>query len=194
MLIPTQEQAAVLAAFPGAIRGAGTAVAVPSFEALRRAQDKVSAASLLADARLPQPEFAVVRGVDELLDQPLGLPVFIKAMIGTAMVQSVFADGELLAHHVNLRLAEGAGGGASRKQSARLPVIAEHLRRVGHLLGWHGALSLDCILTPSGPLYIDLNPRLDLRALIPPAIVTLGLMALPAAWRHFASGATRPTR
>jgi hypothetical protein len=316
VLIPTQEQAAVLAAFPGAIRGAGTAVAVPSFEALRRAQDKVSAAGLLADARLPQPEFVVVRGVDELLDQPLELPVFIKAMIGTAsigvrkattpdelitaahdfadrdlfadpvlvqrpadgplaMVQSVFADGELLAHHVNLRLAEGAGGGASRKQSARLPVIAEHLRRLGHLLGWHGALSLDCILTPSGPLYIDLNPRLvepmnaylsgvdlvgtlrdlavgappapvpagrpgvrshqtllallgaaarqgtrravgaelgravlhrdayrdsreeltppgdDPRALIPPAVVTFGLMARPAAWRHFASGATQ---
>ena len=76
------------------------------------------------------------------------------------MVQSVFADGELLAHHVNVRLAEGAGGGASRKQSARLPVIAEHLRQLGRLLGWHGALSLDCILTPSGPLYIDLNPRL----------------------------------
>ncbi len=33
------------------LRGAGTAVAVPSFEALRRAQDKVSAARLLADAR-----------------------------------------------------------------------------------------------------------------------------------------------
>ena len=32
VLIPTQEQAAVLAAFPGAIRGAGTAIAVPSFE------------------------------------------------------------------------------------------------------------------------------------------------------------------
>ena len=86
VLIPTQEQAAVLAAFPGAIRDAGTAIAVPSFEALRRAQDKVSAAALLAEAGLPQPEFVVVRGVDELLDQPLGLPVFIKAMIGTASV------------------------------------------------------------------------------------------------------------
>ncbi len=316
VLIPTQEQAAVLAAFPGAIRGAGTAIAVPSFEALRRAQDKVSAAHLLAEAGLPQPEFVVVRGVDELVDHPLGFPVFIKAAIGTAsvgvrraatreelltvahefaghglfadpvlvqrpedgplaMVQSVFAHGELLAHHVNLRLAEGPGGGASRKESARLPVIEAHLRRLGRLLEWHGALSLDCVLTRSGPSYIDVNPRLvepmnaylsgvdlvgtlrdlavgpppaplpagrpgvrshqtllgllgaaahhgtrravaaeleravlhritywdsreeltpprdDPRALIPPAIVTLGLMARPAAWRRFASGATQ---
>ena len=34
-------------------------------------------------------------------------------------------------------------------------------------------------------------PGDDLRALILPATVTLGLMARPAAWRHFASGATQ---
>jgi hypothetical protein len=28
------------------------------------------------------------------------------------------------------------------------------------MLGWHGALSLDAILTPAGPSYIDVNPRL----------------------------------
>jgi hypothetical protein len=187
----------------------------------------------------------------------------------------VFAEGELLAHHVNLRLAEGAGGGASRKESARLPVIEEQLRHLGRVLGWHGALSLDCILTADGPSYIDVNPRLvepmnaylsgvdlvgalretalghppapvaagrpgvrshqtllgllgaaardgtrravgaeltravlhrstywdsreeltpprgDPRALIPTAVVTLGLMARPAIWRRFASGATQ---
>ena len=201
VLIPTQEQAAVLSAFPGAIRGAGTALAVPPFPALRRAQDKVSAAGLLAQAGLPQPEFRVVRGPDELLDHADDLPVFVKAAIGTAsssvraassrdelvtvandltdagcfndpvlvqrrvdgplaMIQAVFADGELLAHHVNLRIREGAGGGASHKESARLPLIEEHLRRLGGPLAWHGALSLDCILTASGPAYIDLNPRL----------------------------------
>ena len=201
VLIPTQEQTAVLSAFPGAIRGAGTALAVPPFPALRRAQDKVSAARLLTEAGLPQPEFTIVRGPDELLDLVDRLPVFVKAAIGTAsssvraasarddlvmvandltdaqrfddpvlvqqrvdgplaMVQAVFADGELLAHHVNLRVCEGAGGGASHKESARLPVIEEHLRRLGGLLSWHGALSLDCILTASGPSYIDINPRL----------------------------------
>lgn len=316
VLIPTQEQVAVLSAFPGVIRQTGTALAVPSFAALRRTQDKVSAAKLLAEIGLPQPEFAVVRGPQALMDAAGSLPVFVKAAIGTAstavlsasthvelmraanalvdagsfnapvlvqrrvdgplaMVQAVFAHGDLLAHHVNLRVQEGAGGGASHKESARLPLIEEHIRRLGGVLGWHGALSLDCILTPDGPMYIDLNPRLvepmnaylsgidlvgtlrdvsvgdpprarapgrpgtrshqtllgllgaaartptrravagelanallhsglyagsreeltppagDPRAIIPPAIVALGLLVRPRAWQWFASGATQ---
>jgi hypothetical protein len=316
VLIPTQEQAAVLSAFPGAIRETGTALAVPPFAALRRAQDKVSAACLLAEAALPQPEFTVVRGPQQLLDAAELEPIFVKAAIGTAsvavrpattraelsavsdelvdagsfddpvlvqrrvdgplaMTQAVYAHGELLAHHVNVRVREGAGGGASHKESARLPVIEEHLRHLGRLLRWHGALSLDCILTADGPVYIDLNPRLvepmnaylsgvdlvatlrevslgrtpssvgagrsgtrthqallgllgtasrtptrravaaealrailhrgdywgsheeltptrdDPRAVIPPAIVTAGLLVYPASWRWFAASATR---
>ena len=34
------------------------------------------------------------------------------------------------------------------------------LARLGEELDWHGALSLDAILTPDGPSYIDVNPRL----------------------------------
>ncbi len=315
VLIPTQEQAAVLSAFPGAVRQTGTALAIPPFASLRRVQDKVSAAGVLTEAALPQPEFTIVRGPEQLLDAAGLGPVFVKAAIGTAssavhpamtpadlsvvaaqlvdaggfadpvlvqrrvdgplaMVQAVFAQGTLLAHHVNVRVREGAGGGASHKESARLPVIEEQLRHLGTLLRWHGALSLDCILTADGPVYIDVNPRLvepmnaylsgvdlvttlrdvslgwtpsplpagrsgtrshqmllgllgtasrtptrravateaasailhrgpywdsreeltpahgDVRALIPAAIVTAGLLARPAAWRWFAASAT----
>ncbi len=76
------------------------------------------------------------------------------------MAQAVFADGELVASHTCLRVAEGAGGGASRKRSVDLPAVREHLERLGRRLAWHGALSADAILTGDGPRYIDINPRL----------------------------------
>lgn len=76
------------------------------------------------------------------------------------MVQAVFDHGNLLAWHVNLREREGSSGGASAKRSIALPVVSNHLESLGGALAWHGALSLDAILTPDGPLYIDVNPRL----------------------------------
>ncbi len=76
------------------------------------------------------------------------------------MVQAVFAEGELVAWHANLRVREGSGGGACNKRSIHLPAVGEHLTRLGAGLGWHGALSMDAILGPEGPSYIDVNPRL----------------------------------
>jgi predicted ATP-grasp superfamily ATP-dependent carboligase len=76
------------------------------------------------------------------------------------MVQAVFDHGDLLAWHVNLREREGSSGGACAKRSIALPVIGNHLESLGGALQWHGALSLDAILTPDGPSYIDVNPRL----------------------------------
>lgn len=76
------------------------------------------------------------------------------------MVQSVFDQGRLVASHANLRVREGAGGGAASKESVELPEVREHLARLGTLLGWHGALSLDAILASDGVRYIDVNPRL----------------------------------
>ena len=77
-----------------------------------------------------------------------------------AMIQAVFADGSLVASHANLRVRQGASGGASHKLSLDLPVIREHLEILGGRLGWHGALSADAVLTDGGPRYIDINPRL----------------------------------
>ena len=76
------------------------------------------------------------------------------------MIQSVFAHGELLAFHACERVREGAGGGASHKLGLRLPGAREQIARLGTVLGWHGALSADIILTPQGPQLIDINPRL----------------------------------
>ena len=77
-----------------------------------------------------------------------------------AMVQAIADNGRLIAHHANLRVQEGVGGGASIKESITLPSMSQHLRRlVGHL-NWHGPISFDVILTDAGPVVIDVNPRL----------------------------------
>jgi hypothetical protein len=195
LLLPTQEQVAVLAARAGLLRAAGVRTVVPSFAALAQVQDKISAAGTLAAAGLAQPESTVLRTPEQAAAWDR-FPVFLKQPIGTAttgvrrvsdraglaqavsafpvggllaqapadgplaMVQGVFAAGELVACHATLRVREGAGGGASHKRSLDLPAARADLARLGRQLGWHGALSADAILTSAGPRYIDVNPRL----------------------------------
>jgi hypothetical protein len=255
LLFPTQEQVAVLSHSAGRLAGAGIRTAVPSFEALRAVQDKVSASATLRALGIPQPATAFVASADDLRAWR-SLPVFIKTPIGTAtsgvrlvdsvaalrscadeleaagvfagttaaaggvvaggavaggasaggavdggaggsvavdgggsgsaaaptgaadgpalgviaqepvagplvMVQAVFAHGELVAAHANLRVREGNRGGASHKRSLDQPaVVVGHLESLGRALRWHGGLSADAVLTDAGPEFIDINPRL----------------------------------
>jgi hypothetical protein len=201
VLVPTQEQVAVLSACEALVRAAGVRTAVPSFEALSQVQDKLSAFATLTAAGLPQPGGAILATAADVAAWDR-FPVFMKLPIGTAttgvrnvcdhaqlagvvsaalaagafgdggvlaqlpvtgplvMTQAVFADGELIACHANLRVREGAGGGASHKRSVLLPAVRRHLQVLGRHLRWHGALSADAILTGQGPQYIDINPRL----------------------------------
>jgi hypothetical protein len=201
VLLPTQEQVAVLSRWPTRVTDLGVALAVPPFDALRQVQDKIAASATLARLGLPQPATTVVTDQRELT-RTVTPPVFIKTPIGTAtvgvhrvdssvdlgrladqldaarafdtggvvaqqpvdgplaMMQAVYRHGRLIAWHANLREREGVSGGASGKRSIRLPEAAAHLALLGQALGWHGALSADAILTPHGPCYIDLNPRL----------------------------------
>jgi len=87
-----------------------------------------------------------------LAQQPVAGPL--------AMVQSVFAGGELIAFHGAERTREGAAGSASHKLGIDLPAVREHIRVLGAALGWHGALSADVIISSAGPQFIDINPRL----------------------------------
>jgi hypothetical protein len=77
-----------------------------------------------------------------------------------AMVQAVFARGELVAFHACERVREGTSGGASHKLGLDLPEARTHMAALGAFLDWHGALSADVILGPDGPRFIDINPRL----------------------------------
>jgi predicted ATP-grasp superfamily ATP-dependent carboligase len=92
-------------------------------------------------------------GIEELLVQT-------QASGPLAMVQALADHGRLVAHHANLRIVEGIGGGAGIKESVTLPTLAGHLERLVHALDWHGPISMDVIVAADGPLVIDVNPRL----------------------------------
>jgi biotin carboxylase len=215
VLLPVQEQVAVMALARDRIAGAGLATAVPGFAALAQVQDKVSAFRTLARAGVPQPTAAVATSVAEIEAAgtelaraaragagQAGWPLFVKIPIGTAsagvrragspdelrrvaedyerlgalgpdgvlvqapvagplaMVQAVFARGELVAFHACERVREGAAGGSSHKRGLDLPEAREHMAALGAFLDWHGALSADVILGPGGVRFIDINPRL----------------------------------
>jgi uncharacterized membrane protein YdjX (TVP38/TMEM64 family) len=201
LLIPTQEQVAVLSACAQQLRDTGVVTAVPSFASLVAVQDKIAAHSTLQSLELTQPESAVLSNRDDLANWKC-FPVYIKTPIGTAtsgvrridtetdllvlltdgqfdaafddggviaqlpvqgplvMVQSVFNQGSIVAFHANLRIREGVRGGASHKRSIRLPQARQMIEELGAGLHWHGALSVDMIVTAEGPSIIDINPRL----------------------------------
>jgi hypothetical protein len=185
VLFPTQEQVAVIAAARPPV-----VTAVPDFEALAQVQDKISACSTLAALGIPQPRSLVVDsestlgewdpfpafqkaaigtatvGVTQVHSREdlvwAGQPYLLQEPVEgpLVMAQAVFDRGRLVAAAANLRLREGASGGASHKRSIDLPVVREHMERLGSHLDWHGALSADVILGPDGPAFIDINPRL----------------------------------
>jgi biotin carboxylase len=94
LLLPVQEQVAVMSLARHRIEAAGLATAVPDFGALAQVQDKVSAFSTLTRLGLPQPPAvlaataAELAGAElagaELAGAELGRPVFVKTPIGTA--------------------------------------------------------------------------------------------------------------
>ncbi len=90
--------------------------------------------------------------------------VLVQAFVPGAIekAQAVFCRGELLGFHAYRQIAAGAGGGEAIKQSVVRPALRAHVAHIGQALGWHGALSADCIMPDGGtaPLLIDCNPRL----------------------------------
>ncbi len=109
--------------------------------------------------------FSMQRAVAEIesgggLVGPFLLQQFVDGQLERA--QAVFAEGRLVGLHGWRRLAGGVGGGDCAKESVNRPLVREHLQQIGAALEWHGALSVDYIVTADGrlPLYIDCNPRL----------------------------------
>src|SRR5580692_12376036 len=108
ILLPVQEQVAVMSLARERIASAGVLTAVPDFAALRQVQDKVSAFRTLTRLGLPQPRASVVtsRAALESIDE---LPVFVKTPIGTASagVRRVTTRAELLEHAARLDFRDG---------------------------------------------------------------------------------------
>jgi hypothetical protein len=68
----------------------------------------------------------------------------------------------LIGFHAYRQVAAGVGGGEAIKQSVSRPQVRFHVERIGQRLDWHGALSVDYIVSDDDakPLLIDCNPRL----------------------------------
>lgn len=82
VLLPTQEQVAVLSLLGAEITARGVGTAVPTFAALCRVFDKLAAEELLTELGLPRPPATVARTPDELLGAVL--PAYLKAPVATA--------------------------------------------------------------------------------------------------------------
>ena len=82
VLLPTQEQVAVLSLFAEDIAARRVGTVVPPFSGLRRVQDKLTADCLLAELGIPRPSGVVVTEPAALRE--IGAPVFVKTPVGTA--------------------------------------------------------------------------------------------------------------
>lgn len=83
VLLPTQEQVTVLAAFPKRLQAEGVRTAVPSFASLSSVQDKLAGYATLTRLGLPQPPTAMAGGPADLTTWD-EYPVYLKTPIGTA--------------------------------------------------------------------------------------------------------------
>jgi len=108
ILLPVQEQIAVMSLARERIAAAGLLTAVPDFAALRQVQDKVAAFRTLARLGLPQPRASVVTSRDEL-ERTDELPAFVKTPVGTASagVRRVTTRAELRRHAAELDCRNG---------------------------------------------------------------------------------------
>jgi hypothetical protein len=139
-LFPTQEQVAVLSRVSGELRSSGVATAVPTFDALRKVQDKISASATLSELGLPQPHSTVVSDAGALAAWD-DLPAYVKIPIGTATtgVRHVKEPGDLEAVAATL---EGDGAfsesGVLVQEPATGPlVMVQAVFREGALVASH---------------------------------------------------------
>jgi predicted ATP-grasp superfamily ATP-dependent carboligase len=105
--------------------------------------------------------------------------------------QAVFDRGRLVASHIYRQVVEGPGGGDVLKISVVSAQVREIVKRIGHALDWHGALSFDYIRDDATgtPHFIDANPRL-----VEPMNAWLSGVDLPGALLQASLGETPPTQ
>ena len=132
LLLPVQEQVAVMSLARERIEAAGLSTAVPEFGTLAQVQDKVSAFVTLTRVGLPQPAAMAAATAAELEGAAeLGLPAFVKTPIGTASagVWRVSSADALR------RLAAACEGQGSTGAYSLTPAAWEELRRAAATVG-----------------------------------------------------------
>src|SRR4051794_8824978 len=138
VLLPTQEQAAILARDAERVRELGVGLAVPPFAALARVQDKVTAYRTLAELGLPQPQTRIAASAADLRE--VELPAYVKAPIGTASagVRLVRTRAELVG--AEEALGGEPGGLVVQQPLAGALVMVQAVFDAGELLAWHANL------------------------------------------------------
>jgi glutathione synthase/RimK-type ligase-like ATP-grasp enzyme len=109
----------------------------------------------------------LIEAIDEFREHgwwSSGMPILMQrpATGEQGFVRAIFNRGELLAHHATVLRRRGVGGAAVAKVGVQHPVVAQHMRRLGERLQWHGALFCDYFYDEAtqAPQYIEANPRI----------------------------------
>lgn len=135
---------------------------------------------------------------DAVLAQLLQHDAFAEGLLVQAAVtgslertQGIFDRGRLVASHIYRQVVEGPGGGDVLKISVINAQVRQIVERIGHALGWHGALSFDYIREDATgtPYFIDANPRL-----VEPMNAWLSGVDLPGALLQISLGETPPAQ
>ena len=143
LLLPAQEQVAVMSLAWDRITAAGLRTAVPDFGALAQVQDKVAAFRTLTRLGLPQPPAFVAANRAELAAGGAAseLPVFVKTPIGTAStgVRRANSAEELrkLAEQYERQGTFAAGGVLVQQPAAGPLVMAQSVFANGALTAFH---------------------------------------------------------
>jgi hypothetical protein len=135
ILLPVQEQVAVMSLARDRIADAGLLTAVPDFAALRQVQDKVAAFRTLTRLGLPQPPARVIasraalEGINEL-------PAFVKSPVGTASagVRRIAARADLLRHAADLDFRDGV---LVQQPAAGPLIMVQSVFASGELVAFH---------------------------------------------------------
>jgi predicted ATP-grasp superfamily ATP-dependent carboligase len=140
VLLPTQEQVAVLSALRARLE---VATVVPDFAALRRVQDKIEAWRTLHAVGVPQPASIVARGIDDLATVTQ-FPVFVKRPISTASagVRRTATADELIAAATALGLGLGKKELLVQVQASGRLAMVQALADRGHLIAHHATLRI----------------------------------------------------
>jgi hypothetical protein len=143
VLLPTQEQVAVLSHSAGRLAAGGVRTAVPPFEAVRAVQDKVTASATLGALRIPEPPTAFLGSAEDLRAWR-SFPVFIKVPIGTATTGVRRADSAAALGAVAAELEAGgvfARGPVAAQEPAAGPLaMVQSVFERGEMVAAHASL------------------------------------------------------
>jgi hypothetical protein len=163
VLLPVQEQVAVMALARDRIADAGLATAVPDFAALAQVQDKVSAFRTLARAGVPQPDGVVATSVAEI--EAAGAELAGAAQSGAESARAVEAGAGSARSgqagwplFVKMPIRYGLGGGAPGGLAGRAAAGRRGLRAArGTGTGWRAGAGAGGRAAGHGPGRIRLR-------------------------------------